>query len=114
VLENVPLDADVWTEEIFAPVLSLAPYDQFEEALSVVNTSKYGLQTGVFTQSLSLAWLAFQKLQTGAVLINQSPSWRVENMPYGGVKQSGEGREGIAAAIETMTSPRSWIWKQPL
>lgn len=113
-LENVPFDHPLWAEEAFAPVLNLAPYDLFEEALTLVNASRYGLQTGLFTRDFSRAWRAFQELEVGSVLINQAPTWRVENMPYGGVKESGQGREGVASAIESMTELRSWVWREPV
>lgn len=111
IFEKVPPTAPLWTEEIFAPVLCLASYESFEDALEQVNQSRYGLQTGVFTRDFALAWKAFESLEVGAVLINEIPTWRVENMPYGGTKDSGLGREGVSAAIEEMTESRSWIWK---
>jgi glyceraldehyde-3-phosphate dehydrogenase (NADP+) len=110
VFEQVPQTSPLWTEEIFAPVLCLASYERFEEALGTVNQSRYGLQTGIFTRDFAEAWKAFESLETGAVLINEIPTWRVENMPYGGTKDSGLGREGVSVAIEEMTESRSWIW----
>jgi acyl-CoA reductase-like NAD-dependent aldehyde dehydrogenase len=92
-------------------VLLLQRYSTFEEALRIVNDSRYGLQAGVFTKDLGRAWQAFQELEVGGVLINQVPTWRVENMPYGGVKDSGFGREGIRYAMEEMTELRSLIVK---
>jgi acyl-CoA reductase-like NAD-dependent aldehyde dehydrogenase len=91
-------------------VVALAPYERFEEALREVNASSYGLQAGVFTQDLNLAHQAFAALEVGGVLINQVPTFRVENMPYGGVKDSGAGREGIRSAMEDMTEPRTLIF----
>jgi acyl-CoA reductase-like NAD-dependent aldehyde dehydrogenase len=77
----------------------------------MVNDSTFGLQAGLFTRDLSLAMRAFHQLEVGGVLINQVPTFRVENMPYGGVKESGFGREGIRWAMEEMTEPRSLIVK---
>ncbi len=106
VLENVPTDAAIWKEEAFAPVLLLRPYDQFEDALCEANASRYGLQAGVFTRDLERAWRAFETLEVGAVALNEVSSWRMDPMPYGGVKESGFGREGLRSAIEEMTELR--------
>ncbi|MEI6715662.1 MAG: aldehyde dehydrogenase family protein [Verrucomicrobiota bacterium] len=111
ILEDVPETCELCCEEAFAPVLVLESYNDFAEVVQKVNGSRYGLQTGIFTRDFSLAWNAFQNLEVGAVLVNQIPTWRVENMPYGGVKSSGLGREGIQAAMEEMSEPRLWIWK---
>lgn len=110
-LEDVPGDAKLACEEVFGPVATLAPYDDFDEAMERVNASRYGLQAGVFTRDVRLAWRAFDRLEVGGVLINQVPTFRVENMPYGGVKDSGFGREGITYAMEEMTEPRALIFK---
>ena len=75
----------------------------------MANASRFGLQTGIFTQSLSKALCAFHELEVGGVIINQVPTFRVENMPYGGVKDSGVGREGLRYAMEEMTEPRSLV-----
>jgi len=109
VLENVqPTDA-VTEEEAFAPLAVLTPYNDFSEALARVNASKFGLQAGIFTSDLNKAFRAYEELDVGGVLINQVPTFRVENMPYGGIKESGFGREGLSYAIEEMTEPRSLI-----
>ena len=110
-LEKVPRDAAVSCEEAFAPLAVLEPYDTYEEALDRVNDSTYGLQAGVFTPDLNKAMQAFEKIEAGGILINQVPTFRVENMPYGGVKDSGFGREGLRYAMEEMTEPRSLIIK---
>jgi saccharopine dehydrogenase (NAD+, L-lysine forming) len=110
-LENAPPNCAVVAEEAFAPLAVLDPYDTFEEAMARVNTSAYGLQAGVFTKNLSHALRAFETLEVGGVLINQVPTFRVENMPYGGVKDSGFGREGLRYAMEEMTELRSLIVK---
>jgi acyl-CoA reductase-like NAD-dependent aldehyde dehydrogenase len=110
ILEGLPAGARITCAEVFGPVVALAPYERFEEALREVNASSYGLQAGVFTQDLNLAHQAFAALEVGGVLINQVPTFRVENMPYGGVKDSGAGREGIRSAMEDMTEPRTLIF----
>ncbi|MGH9465995.1 MAG: aldehyde dehydrogenase family protein [Terriglobales bacterium] len=106
VLEQVPVSAAIWKEEAFAPVLLLRAYDTFDEALAEANASRYGLQAGVFTRDLSLAWRAFEALEVGAVALNEVSSWRMDPMPYGGVKASGFGREGLRSSIEEMTELR--------
>lgn len=111
VLENVDPSCDLAAKEAFAPVVTLHRYRDFEEALAFVNASDFGLQAGVFTRDLQLALRAFDALEVGGVLINQVPTWRVENMPYGGVKDSGFGREGVRWAMEEMTEPKSLIIK---
>jgi acyl-CoA reductase-like NAD-dependent aldehyde dehydrogenase len=108
-LENAPADSAVLCEEAFAPLAVLQPYDSFDQALEIANASRFGLQTGIFTQSLSKALRAFQELEVGGVMINQVPTFRVENMPYGGVKDSGAGREGLRYAMEEMTESRSLV-----
>ncbi|MHA3772135.1 aldehyde dehydrogenase family protein [Verrucomicrobiota bacterium sgz303538] len=111
VLENVAVDAELCAEEAFAPVLILHSYRDFDDALRFVNDSRYGLQAGVFTRDLSRAFRAFEVLDVGGVMINQVPTWRVENMPYGGIKDSGFGREGVRYAMEEMTELKSLIIK---
>jgi acyl-CoA reductase-like NAD-dependent aldehyde dehydrogenase len=105
-LEGVPCTARAWREEIFGPVMALAPYDRFEEALAAVNDGRYGLQAGVFTREMGRALAAFEGIEAGAVILNDAPTFRVDPMPYGGVKASGFGREGIRWAIEEMTDLR--------
>ncbi len=112
-LEQVPEHLRVWNEEVFAPVVVLRPYETYEEALSLVNRSAYGLQAGVFTRDLQKAWLAFEVLEVGGVILNDSPTFRVDPMPYGGVKASGLGREGIRYAYEEYTEPRLLVLKGP-
>src|SRR5690606_41161178 len=105
-MENVPHDCDLYRQEVFGPVACLQPFDDFNEALDTVNSSEFGLQTGVFTASLAHAMKAWDRLEVGGVIIGDVPSFRVDNMPYGGVKQSGLGREGVRYAIEDMAEPR--------
>lgn len=109
VLEGLPAQAAITGEEVFGPVVALAPYDEFDDAIRQVNASRYGLQAGVFTEDLGLVNRAYDELEVGAVLVNQVPTFRVENMPYGGVKDSGFGREGVTYAMEEMTEPRALI-----
>lgn len=105
-LENVPRDARASCQEVFGPVALLEPFDEFDEALRIANDSEFGLQAGVFTESLDRAFRAFNELEVGGVIINNVPSTRVDSMPYGGVKSSGLGREGVRFAIEDMTEIR--------
>ena len=112
VLEDVPLSHEACTGELFAPVVTLHRYDTFEDALRLVNESKFGLQAGVFTNDIRRALHAYEVLEVGGVLINQVPTWRVENMPYGGIKDSGFGREGLRYAMEEMTEMKTLIIRQ--
>jgi glyceraldehyde-3-phosphate dehydrogenase (NADP+) len=112
VLENVDPKLAICAEEAFAPVMTLHRYREFDEALALVNDSDFGLQAGVFTRDLPLALRAFEALDVGGVLINQVPTFRVENMPYGGIKDSGFGREGVRYTMEEMTELKSLIIKQ--
>jgi acyl-CoA reductase-like NAD-dependent aldehyde dehydrogenase len=108
-LENVRRDAIVCTEEAFGPVAVLERFDDFDEALAAVNDSAYGLQAGVFTRDLYKAEKAWDVLEVGGVVIGDVPSWRVDHMPYGGVKDSGLGREGVRFAMEDMTEIRMMV-----
>ena len=109
VLENVPRDASIACEEAFAPVVVLESYRTYADGLAAVNDSKFGLQAGVFTDDLGKAYEAYDRLEVGGVLINQVPTFRTENMPYGGVKDSGFGREGVRYAMEDMTELKSLV-----
>jgi glyceraldehyde-3-phosphate dehydrogenase (NADP+) len=106
VLENVTRDLRVWQEEVFGPVVVLVRFADFAQALEMANDTIYGLQAGVFTRNLNHAWRAFETLEVGGVIINDSPAFRVDNMPYGGVKASGFGREGLRYAMEELTELR--------
>jgi len=108
-LEGVPRAAKVSCREVFGPVATIEPYDDFESALDIVNDSDFGLQAGVFTRDIHKAFRAFEELEVGGVIINDIPSLRVDSMPYGGVKRSGLGREGIRFAIEDMTERRLMV-----
>lgn len=106
VMEEVPPDLPLAAEEAFGPVAILSKFADFEQALDEVNASPFGLQAGVFTRDLYKAQRAWDRLEVGGVIIGDIPSWRVENMPYGGVKASGFGREGLRFAMEEMTELR--------
>jgi acyl-CoA reductase-like NAD-dependent aldehyde dehydrogenase len=113
VLENVPHAAKLSCMEAFGPVAMLEPFDDFDAALAIVNESDYGLQAGVFTDNLTHAMRAWDTLVEGGVVVGDIPSFRVDNMPYGGVKLSGFGREGIRYAIEDMTERRLLVIRDP-
>ena len=105
-LENVPRDAELYRKEAFGPVACIEPFDDLDQAIAHVNDSEFGLQAGVFTGQLEHALRAWDALEVGGVIVGDVPSFRVDNMPYGGVKHSGLGREGVRWAIEDMTEPR--------
>jgi len=108
-VENVGRDTDLNREEAFGPVATLQSYTDFEAALAEVNDSRFGLQAGVMTHDLSKALMAWDRLEVGGVVIGDVPSYRVDNMPYGGVKDSGLGREGVRFAMEDMTEIRNLV-----
>jgi acyl-CoA reductase-like NAD-dependent aldehyde dehydrogenase len=108
-LEDVPRDAKACREEAFGPLAILSKFTDFHAALAEVNDSKFGLQAGVFTRDLFKALDAWDTLEVGGVVINDVPSYRVDNMPYGGVKDSGLGREGVRFAMEDMTEIRNLV-----
>jgi acyl-CoA reductase-like NAD-dependent aldehyde dehydrogenase len=105
VVEATP-DMQVNNREIFAPVVTVTPYTDFEEAVRSVNASDYGLQAGVFTRDVKRIFSAYDELEVGGVIVNDVPTFRLDQMPYGGVKKSGFGREGVKYAIEEMTEPK--------
>lgn len=105
-LSNISTNMDIFREEIFGPVFNVIPYDEFDEAIHRVNSGKYGLQCGVFTCSLHSAMRAVKKIRTGGVIINGTSTWRTDQLAYGGVKDSGIGREGPRYAIREMTEER--------
>jgi len=115
VLSNVKPEMKVSCQEVFGPVITVTPYRQFSDAITLLNQSDYGLQAGVFTQDVNKIFYAFRHLEVGAVLANEIPTFRADHMPYGGVKDSGLGREGVKAAIEDMTEPRLLVFnvKEP-
>jgi len=109
ILEKVPTDEPLCAAEAFGPVAILSSFKSFNEAIHAVNESKFGLQAGVFTRDLYKAQRAWDELEVGGVIINDVPSWRVDHMPYGGVKDSGLGREGVRFAMEDMTEIRMLV-----
>jgi acyl-CoA reductase-like NAD-dependent aldehyde dehydrogenase len=108
-LENVSRNSKVYREEAFGPLALISKFSNFEDALDEVNDSKFGLQAGVFTRDLFKALDAWDRLDVGGIVINDVPSYRVDNMPYGGVKDSGLGREGIRFAMEDMSEIRNLV-----
>ena len=106
VLTDVPATARVSCDEVFGPVVVLDTVDSLDEAFAPVNDSRFGLQAGVFTRDLQVAFRAAQELEVGGVVIGDVPSFRADQMPYGGVKDSGTGREGVHSAMEDLTEER--------
>jgi len=111
-MEDVPVDAKANRQEAFGPFALLAPFKKFDQAIALVNDSDYGLQAGIFTDSLDHAMRAWNELEQGGVIVNDIPSFRVDNMPYGGIKLSGLGREGVRYAIEDMTELRLMVMRE--
>jgi glyceraldehyde-3-phosphate dehydrogenase (NADP+) len=111
ILAGAPRDSKVWAEEAFAPLAVVEPYRNFEEAVAKVNDSRFGLQAGYFTHDLNKAQYAFEHTEAGAVLINETPISRLDHLPYGGVKDSGFGREGPRYAMDELTEPRVFVVK---
>ena len=108
-LEDVPKGSDVCVQEAFGPVAILSKFSDFDAALAEINDSAFGLQAGIFTRDLYKAHRAWEELDVGGVIIGDVPSWRADHMPYGGVKDSGLGREGLRYAIEDMTELRLMV-----
>ena len=108
-MENVPDNAKVNRLEVFGPFALLAPFKKFDDVVAMVNDSDYGLQAGIFTDSLNHAMRAWNELDQGGVIVNEIPSFRVDNMPYGGAKYSGIGREGVKYAIDDMSELRLMV-----
>jgi len=106
VLTGVPRHCRLAREEAFGPTVNVERVASFDAGLDAVNDSVYGLQCGVFTRDLGNAWRAFERLVVGAVILDDAPSFRIDHMPYGGVKESGLGREGLREAIAEMTEKR--------
>ena len=106
VLVDVTEDMRVVEEEVFGPVTANLPFDDFDAVLDTCNAGRFGLHAGVFTRDIDRALHAFDRLDYGGVIINDVPTFRVDNFPYGGVKDSGVGREGVRWAVEEMTEPK--------
>ncbi len=111
IISDVRKDLPVYCEEVFGPVVITEPFDKFEEAIDKVNDSQYGLQAGIFTNDLKNAFYSIEHLDVGGVIINDYPTFRVDNMPYGGIKDSGLGREGLKYAIEEMTEIKNVVFR---
>jgi acyl-CoA reductase-like NAD-dependent aldehyde dehydrogenase len=111
ILGRVRPDMKVWGEEVFGPVLTVMPYRGWKEAIAYANDSPYGLQAGVFTHDARRIDAAFRGLEVGGVIVNDIPTLRLDHLPYGGVKGSGLGREGVASAMESMSEPRLLLGK---
>ncbi|QBQ14790.1 aldehyde dehydrogenase family protein [Acinetobacter haemolyticus] len=111
-LENVDAKLEIYKDEAFGPVAILEKFKNFEQGIATINQSRFGLQAGVYTQSLNHMLYAWDHLHVGGVIINDVPTFRVDNMPYGGVKDSGLGREGIHAAIRDMQEERLLVIKE--
>jgi acyl-CoA reductase-like NAD-dependent aldehyde dehydrogenase len=106
VLTGTKPEMKVNCQEVFAPVVTVEPYDNFEAAVREINNSPYGLQAGIFTRDAKLLFQAYEELEVGSVIAGDIPSFRIDHMPYGGIKDSGLGREGLTYAIEEMTEPK--------
>jgi len=111
ILTGVPKSSRVSCQEVFGPVVTLDTYKTLDEAIEQVNDSIYGLQAGIFTRDIERAFQAASRMEVGGVMINDVPTFRVDHMPYGGVKQSGTGREGPRYAIEEMTDMKLICWR---
>jgi len=109
VLTGTKPDMKVNCQEIFGPVVTVEPYGEFDEALRQINSSAYGLQAGIFTRDAKLMFQAFEELEVGGLLAGDVPTFRIDHMPYGGMKDSGIGREGLRYAIEEMTEPKLMV-----
>jgi glyceraldehyde-3-phosphate dehydrogenase (NADP+) len=93
-------------QEVFAPVVTIEAYENFSDVLKQINNSPYGLQAGIFTRDAKLLFSAYEELEVGALMAGDVPTFRIDHMPYGGIKDSGLGREGLRSAIEEMTEPK--------
>jgi acyl-CoA reductase-like NAD-dependent aldehyde dehydrogenase len=111
ILTDVPAACHISCQEAFGPVVALYPYDSLDDAIERANATPYGLQAGIFTRDLQRAFYAARRLEVGGVMINDIPMFRADHMPYGGVKESGNGREGPRYAIEEMTEMKLICWK---
>ena len=110
ILSNVGFDSPVHDQEIFGPLVPLIAYETIEQVIESVNDSQFGLQAGVFTNDINLAKRLFRELQVGALAINDGPGFRAEHFPFGGVKNSGVGREGIGYALREMAFFKTLIF----
>lgn len=106
IIENAPNNVNVKCNEVFAPVMTIEPYSKFEDAVSQINNSRFGLQAGVFTNDMKKILYSYNNIHTGGVVINEVSAYRMDSMPYGGTKDSGNAREGVAYAIKEMTEEK--------
>ncbi len=106
VIAEAPADAKVSCEEVFGPLCTVTPYDTLDEAIELANSTRFGLQAGIFTRHVKDALRAARALEFGGVTVNEAPTFRADQMPYGGVKDSGNTREGPAYAVREMTEER--------
>lgn len=106
ILTNVRPEMRVCKDEVFGPVITVQPFEDFEEAIDMLNDSRFGLQAGVYTDSIAEMDMAFERIECGGIIINDVPTFRADNMPYGGIKDSGLGREGVKYAMRDMLEPR--------
>ena len=110
ILENIPSSNELIQSEIFGPVIPLLKFEKTELLIEQINSTPYGLQAGIFTKNLDLAKKFFDEIEVGTVIMNSGPGYRQENLPFGGVKNSGIGREGIRYAMEEMTYCKQFIF----
>ncbi|KAF4753932.1 Succinate-semialdehyde dehydrogenase, mitochondrial, partial [Perkinsus olseni] len=110
-LADVPIDSTAWREEAFGPLLCATKFSNFKDVIDAVNDSKYGIHAGIFTTDMNRVFYAWNNLEVGGVVINDVPSIRVDAEPYGGVKDSGVGKEGVRYAMEDMTEIRTLLIK---
>ncbi len=113
VLTDVHQNMKVCCEEVFGPVVTISPYTKLQDALQLMNDSPFGLQAGIFTKNIDAMYHAYASLEVGAVLVNEIPTFRADHMPYGGIKHSGLGREGVRYTIQELTEPKLLIVKSP-
>jgi glyceraldehyde-3-phosphate dehydrogenase (NADP+) len=109
-VENVPVDCKIYAEETFGPVITIESFENKEEAVQKVNNSRFGLQCGIYTESIEFMKYCFENIEVGGIIHNQVPTLRFDHMPYGGIKDSGIGREGVAYAIRDYMEPKILVW----
>jgi acyl-CoA reductase-like NAD-dependent aldehyde dehydrogenase len=112
ILTNVDSILKVSCQEVFAPIVVVNRISSVEEGIAAINDSNYGLQAGIFTNDIQTAFKASKEFEVGGVMINDIPTYRVDQMPYGGVKESGTGKEGLKYAIHEMTETKLVVWNQ--